>query len=235
MDFTKAHFAAPLVDTDKVPYASTWNVEVPQYTGAPVITELTLPLTGLESANDGFRGPIPFGIYSFDSGVSWNSFTTTVRDVNNLNVQATMGYVFNNDLAKLAVRVDGTVGVGTTIPIRVKFGFIQQPDLYLTLDDLGNALPLYQQKTAFDSRTPVPKIAKTFQVTGTGSTLTLPHLQSQIPDVRVGATNTAVFITTGLTGPNSIELDNISVDATNVYIPLSSTTSIYVIIIYLPE
>lgn len=235
LDFTKAHYAS-LVNTDKVFVAQSASFSVPQYAGAPASTFIDYDPGHIVAGN--IYGLLPFGIYSYDNGVSWNSFTTVARNITGVSVQVTASYYYPTDVARFQIRVVATVGSGTTIPVLVKFGFIQLPSPVEGATIVSSTgAPLYLQKTAFDSRTPVPRIATQFIVRGTGTggggaTITIPHGQSSIPDVRVGATNSTTSETFGLTGPSSEEIGDTRVDATNIYLTGTFTQYTYFVTVY---
>lgn len=236
MDFTKAHYAS-LVNTDKVFVAQSASFSVPQYAGAPASTFIDVD-PGLLVAENTY-GLLPFGIYSYDNGASWNSFTTVARSISGVSVQVTASYYYPTDVARFQIRVVATVGSGTTIPVLVKYGFIQlpSPDGGPTVVNSSGG-PLYSQKTAFDSRTPVPRIAKQYVVrglgpiSGSGIDLVIPHGSTSIPDVRIGAQNSTTNETYGLTGPSSAEIGDAKIDGTNITIIGTFDIITYFITIY---
>lgn len=227
-DYTKANIAVPLVQTDKVIVAKSLSYIV---TNAIGITSFAFN-TGDNLFQTDTYGLVPFGIFSYDGGSSYNSFTSTQSTPTTgspLPVRVSVDHTANNGDIRFKVNVTSTVGGGATIPIDIYVGLIE---------GINNVTRIYQnttqyaQKTAYDSRNPVPRIAFSGSVFSNTGVNTIPHGLNTIPDVRLyiydtnqggtpaGSTETPFY---SLTGNWALKIDS-----TNIYIStISSSGYIY--------
>lgn len=211
VDLTKASYAS-LIQVDKVLYAKTISLAPTNALGTYNLDTRTPIVTGKQ-------GMVVVGVYSYDGGVSWNSFNTTARVISTLSVQVQCVYNFGSDAIQYSILVNATVGGGTTVPLTVKVALVQGQDTDTNVEEPPT--PLYEQKTVFDSRTSIPRIAKTLTARTTSTqTVTLPHGFTTAPDVFAYVYDE----TNGVMYSNGRFDTTLRVDDTNVTISSAGTT-----------
>ena len=223
-DYTKANIAIPFTQTDKVIFAKPINKDV---TNAIGITSFSFN-TGDTLFQTDTYGLVPFGIFSYDGGTSYNSFTSTQSTPTTgspLPVRVSVDHTANNGDIRFKVNVTTTVGGGTTIPISIYVGLIEGINNNVSIFDGSTQ---YIQKTAYDSRTPVPRIALSGSVLSNTGVNTIAHGFSTIPDVRLYIYDTSSGGSpTGSTETPSYSITGnwaLKIDATNIYILTVAST-----------
>lgn len=216
-----------LDEIDRVIFAKTYKLDVTNSVGTYNFDQdIDLDLS--------FGRPI--GIYSLDNGATWNdigglpSTGSLVRGVTLPAVQIVPYQMAAQNKLRLEVKVNSTVGGGTTFPVLVSICLLatDNPGVLSKAPQLGN------QKTAMASMTPEKLSSKyrkiRFRTTlntpvGTGVN-TVPHGLGYVPDLFVWVNdnfNTPVsanYIAGFMLDARFISTGNrcVVMDATNIYI-----------------
>lgn len=234
--YKNANVAFPLIGTDKIIYAETYSFSVANTIGATAtitVDKYDVFLSGV--------CPLPFGIYTFDGGATWNDATnTSINSGPNTSVTVTIRTAGAS--VKINYKVYATVGGGSTIPIQLSYGLIvdetESPlgdnSTYLWSNQGNN----FSQKAAYDSRKPAPRVALAgvSPYDGTARNIPLPNDITSIPDVRVFEVDNSTLTVSIPTFTDTALNTGIRIDSSNLTLSTPVSANEYLIyIIYYPE